>query len=224
MATPATGSTAAGTITVVVGNVRVIGVDGVARAAKVGDKVFAREVIETGADGIIQVQLDGGRFLDVGRDSKFALTSEILAEASAGTPATAAPPATTPAGAEQDAAALQKAIAAGADPSQVAAATAAGGAPAAGGGVDGGGGTPVLIGQSDATGEVTSGFPTQPASITFPDIEPQLLPEVVEPAVSVIVRPNPEDGVTVSGNAASVIEGTQRHRRHQDRQFRDHAQ
>jgi hypothetical protein len=78
MATPATGSTAAGTITLVVGNVRIVGVDGVARVAQVGDKVFAREVIETGADGIIQVQLEGGRFLDVGRDSKLALSSDLF--------------------------------------------------------------------------------------------------------------------------------------------------
>jgi len=70
MATPATGSTAAGTITVVVGNVRIVGVDGVARVAMAGEKVFVSEVIETGANGIIQVQLAGGRFLDLGRDSR----------------------------------------------------------------------------------------------------------------------------------------------------------
>jgi hypothetical protein len=192
MATPATGTSAAGTITVVVGNVRVVGVDGVARVAQVGDKVFAREVIETGANGIIQVQLEGGRFLDLGRDSKLALTSEVLAEAG-GAPVVAPPAAATPAdaaaAAKAQAAAEAAKIAAGFDPSQVTEATAAGGAPAAGGGADGSGGTPVIIDQANSTGEVTSGFPTGPATIGFPEIEPALITEVEsEPVVWVCVQ------------------------------------
>ncbi|MBI3919377.1 MAG: retention module-containing protein, partial [Betaproteobacteria bacterium] len=210
MATPATGSTAAGTITVVVGNVRVVGVDGVARVAKVGDKIFAQEVIETGANGIIQVQLAGGRFLDLGRDSKLALTSEILAEAGGGVAvAPAAPsPEDAAAAAKAQAAAEAAKIAAGADPTQVTEATAAGGAPAAGGSADGGGGTPVIIDQANSSGEVTSGFPTGPASIAFPEIEPTLLPVVESaPVISVTVAVNVDIGIGIGepGSGGGVV-------------------
>ena len=141
MATPATGISAAGATSVVVGNVRIVGVDGVARVAKVGDKIFAREVIETGANGIIQVQLEGGRFLDLGRDSKLALTSEILAEAGGGVAAVpAAPsPADAAAAAKAQAAAEAAKIAAGAGPAPGTEGN-AGGAPAGRGGGGGGGG------------------------------------------------------------------------------------
>jgi VCBS repeat-containing protein len=209
MATPATGSTAAGTVTVVVGNVRIVGADGVARVATVGDKVFVREVIETGANGLIQVQLEGGRFLDLGRDSKLALTPEVLAEAGGGAPVTAAAPvspADAAAAAKAQAAAEAAKILAGADPTQVTEATAAGGAPAAGGGADGGGGTPVVIDQANSTGEVTSGFPTGPASIGFPEIEPALLPPT-EPIISVAVAVDVQVGVGTGQPGPVLIPG-----------------
>jgi hypothetical protein len=167
-----------GTITMVVGSIRIIGIDGVPRVAMVGDKVYSRETLATESDGILRLQLENGKLVDLGRDSKLALTDEIIAEA--GAPVPGAAPATTPSvGAEQDAAAIQL-IAAGADPAQVAAAIAAGGV------VDGSGGTPVvLIDQSSSTGEVTSGFPTQPAGISFPEIEPAELAEAGAPTVAV---------------------------------------
>ncbi|MEQ1776100.1 MAG: retention module-containing protein, partial [Burkholderiales bacterium] len=124
MATAASGNAGVGTIKVVTGDVKVIGVDGVARQAQVGDKVFARETIQTNANAIVQVQLENGRMLDLGRDSKISLDNDVI-----GTQG----PATTQAP-TQDIAALQAQIAAGADPSKVAEATAAGGAPGAGGG------------------------------------------------------------------------------------------
>ncbi|MEQ1776716.1 MAG: retention module-containing protein, partial [Burkholderiales bacterium] len=166
MATTSTANASVGTIKVVIGDVKIIGVDGVARQAQVGDKVFAKEVIQTNANAIVQVQLENGRMLDLGRDSKIALDDDVLG---AGQAAATAPQAPT-----QDIAALQAQIAAGADPSKVAEATAAGGAPGAGGGADGGGGTAVYIEQANSTGLVTSGFNTGPASIAFPDIEGEL--------------------------------------------------
>ena len=111
---------AVGIVKVVIGDVRITGVDGVERVAQVGDRVLGNEVITTGANAVIQVELEGGTMLDLGRDSRIALDAELLSEGG-GAPAAA-----------QDLAALQAAIAAGADPSQVAAATAAG-APGAGG-------------------------------------------------------------------------------------------
>ncbi len=158
MATAASGNAGVGTIKVVTGDVKIIGVDGVARQAQVGDRVFAKETIQTAANSIVQVQLENGRMLDLGRDSKIALDNDVIGPQ--GPTATQAP-------ATGDIAALQAQIAAGADPSKVAEATAAGGAPGAGGGGDGGGGSPVVIDQADSRGPVTSGFNTSPASIAF---------------------------------------------------------
>ena len=181
-----------GTITIVAGNVKIIGDDGVERVAKVGDKLLASESLTTGGDGIVQVQLVNGKLIDLGWDSKLALSDEIIAEAGGTVPGVAeAPTAAVPAGAEQDAAAIQKLIAAGADPTQVAAATAAGGAP-------------VVIDQSNSTGDVTSGFPTQPAGITFPEIEPELLTDGEPGPRGIDVRPN--DGPFASSADGDVYE------------------
>lgn len=109
MATPSTANASVGTIKVVIGDVKVIGVDGVARQVHVGDKVFAKETIQTAANAVVQVQLENGRTLDLGRDSKIALDDDVL---NVGQTATTAPPATG------DIAALQAQIAAGADPSK----------------------------------------------------------------------------------------------------------
>ena len=51
----------AGTIKVAIGEVKVKGVDGVERVALVGEKVHTGEEIITGANGIVQIQLAGGR-------------------------------------------------------------------------------------------------------------------------------------------------------------------
>ena len=220
MATAASGTAAVGTIKVVTGDVKVIGVDGVARQAHVGDKVFAKEAIQTNANAIVQVQLENGRTLDLGRDSKIALDDDVLNVGQA--------PTTAPATAGTDIAALQAQIAAGADPSKVAEATAAGGAPGAGGTADGSGGSAVTIDQANSIGNVTSGFGTDPAGIAFPDLPPGVLPvpqtniPVVSVSVSVQVQVavNTETGGTTptvpttgivpqllaAGNA--VVEGT----------------
>jgi T1SS-143 domain-containing protein len=211
------GGQAVGKISVVIGDVKIVGVDGVVRVAKVGDSVFMKEVIETGADGIIQIQLVDGRTLDMGRDSKLALDADTLAIDPA---FAAAPQPAEPAAAATDVQALQAQIAAGADPTQVAAATAAGGAPGAGGGLDGGGGRSiVVIDQADNSGPVESGFNTEGAGITFPTVEPEVLPEVeTPPGVGVIVDVEvegpidpenpPEDGVFLSPDGPAILEGT----------------
>ena len=194
MATAASGNAGVGTIKVVIGDVKVIGVDGVARQAQVGDKVFARETIQTNANAIVQVQLENGRLLDLGRDSKIALDNDIIGPQG---------PAATTAPATGDIAAIQAQIAAGADPSKVAEATAAGGAPGAGG-ADGGGGTAVIIDQANSTGDVTSGFGTAPAGIAFPDIPPGVLP--VNETVPVInVAVTVDIGVGGEGGEGGVI-------------------
>ncbi|TAN54428.1 MAG: retention module-containing protein, partial [Betaproteobacteria bacterium] len=161
MTTPKAIGSETGTVRVAIGEVKIIGVDGVARVAQAGDRIFLNETLTTGADGIVQVVLLDGRLLDLGYDSSMVLDAALLApEAGA---AAAAP-------AALDVAAVQAAIAAGADPSKVAEATAAG-APAAGGLESGGGHTFVTLEQADSRGEVTAGYATRPASIGFPPVE-----------------------------------------------------
>lgn len=156
--------------------------------------MLANEMITTGANAVMQVELEGGTMLDLGRDSRIALDAELLSEGG-GAPAAA-----------QDVATLQAAIAAGADPSQVAAATAAG-APGAGGSDSGGGHSFVVLEQANSAGEVTSGFPTQPAGIAFPTQDLETLPEVEEavqpenipPVVSAAAARVSEEGLLKDG-------------------------
>ena len=230
MATAAQGTAAVGTIRIVVGDVKIIGVDGVARNAQVGDRVFAKEIIQTAANAAVQVQLESGRIFDMRADSKLALDDGVL-----GGPGTAGG-AGAPAGIQADVASEQAALLKqlqGTGTIEGPATAAGGAAPGAGGTADGGGGTPLLIEQANSTGPVTSGFSTEPAAIGFPEIQPELLPEIEEevvlPVASVSVKveisvdvENPPsgggdvdipgdddgDGVLVSGNVASLIEGT----------------
>ncbi|MGQ0751759.1 MAG: retention module-containing protein, partial [Betaproteobacteria bacterium] len=209
-----------GTVTSVVGEVKATASDGTTRILQVGDKVFSDEVITTSPSGDVKIALEGaaGKTLECGNDAVLALNESLLG---LGTALTAQP--TTPAKLPvtgTDVAALQAAIAAGADPSQVADATAAGGAPGAGGADGGGGHQPVVIEQGNTSGDVTAGFNTQGGSIDFPNPQiNELPPEEGAPVVSVSVQVEvevedpeepgtPGDGVVVSGNAASLIEGT----------------
>ncbi|MBI4207158.1 MAG: retention module-containing protein [Betaproteobacteria bacterium] len=173
MATNTTIGSPVGTVQVAIGTVRILGADGVARSAQEGERVLLNELITTGSDGLVQVRFDNGRLLDLQHDSSATLDSSVV-----GPEAVAAPIAV---GEGQDVAALQAAIAAGADPTKVAEATAAG-APGAGGPEGGGSHEPVILAQANTPGEVTAGFLTQGASITFPTLEtePGLRLPVVE--------------------------------------------
>jgi VCBS repeat-containing protein len=226
-----TSSKVLGTVTSIVGEVRATASDGTTRILQVGDKVFSDEVISTSPTGDIKIALEGGRTLECGNDSNVAMnegllgigtamatqdSSPVVPPSVAAQQEMAAPGGKPPAG-PTDVAALQAAIAAGADPSQVAGATAAGGAPGAGGADSGGAHSPVVIDQGNASQVVNAGFSTEGGSIQFPTPEFNLLPiEEGQPVVSVSVQvqvdvENPEgspNGVVVSGNAASLIEGT----------------
>ncbi len=59
-------STTIGTVTAIVGEVKVIGTDGVTRTLTAGDKVSTGEVIETSANGAVHIQLANGRALECG--------------------------------------------------------------------------------------------------------------------------------------------------------------
>jgi large repetitive protein len=231
-----TSSKVLGTVTSVVGEVKATASDGSTRVLQVGDKVFSDEVISTSPTGDVKIALEGagGRTLECGNDSNVALnegllgigtaiatqdSSPVVPPSVAAQQEMAGPGGKPPAG-PADVAALQAAIAAGADPSQVADATAAGGAPGAGGADGGGAHSPVVIEQGNTSQVVNSGFSTEGGAIQFPTPEFELNPveetEAPPPVVSVSVQvqvdvENPNDptgGVVVSGNAVSLIEGT----------------
>ncbi|TAK45377.1 MAG: retention module-containing protein, partial [Betaproteobacteria bacterium] len=201
-----------GTVTSVVGEVKAIAADGTVRILQVGDEIHADETLNTGTLGSINIVMANGATLDCGANTDLPLHEGLLGVAAA---VAAAPAITAPAG---DVAALQAAIAAGQDPSQVAQATAAGGAPAAGGVDSGGAHSPVILEQTNSASVVSSGFQTEGAGIGFPSPEFLLLGGVeqqptVSVGVDVSVEPGEggggtDPGIVVSGNTASLIEGT----------------
>ncbi|HCR3985252.1 TPA: retention module-containing protein, partial [Kluyvera ascorbata] len=147
-----------GIIKAIIGQAFAISPDGSRRLLVEGDKIFAGEQIETGADGAVTVSLANGKNLDLGRDSLWDSASIS--------------PTTTPETTPTDVAAIQQAIADGQDPTQILEATAAGpqtivesgGAPGVGGSH-----THVIL---DLTGEVidpTAGYPTE--GLEFPDTD-----------------------------------------------------
>ena len=186
-----TPTTAIGTVLVAIGTVRILDSSGTPRNAFEGDRVFLNEIITTGGDGFVQVRLDNGQLVHATHDSSLTLGDKVIQPGAGAAQA---------AGAGQDVAAIQAAIAAGADPTQVAEATAAG-APGAGGADSGGAHTFVVLEQANSAGEVTSGYPTQPAAIAYPTVEP-------EPALLVQGETLPETPPMVSV-AASVAEGVE---------------
>lgn len=195
MATASSAKTEVGTVKVMFGDVKIIGADGVARNTYVGDKVYAKEVIQTAANAVIQVQLADGRMLDLGRNSQLALDEGVLGAspaAVAGTP-------------NSDIAAAQAAIARGEDPTKVTDPAAAGGNQAA---IDEASTDSVVLNQANSSGPVTAGFQTNPVSIAFevpqpfnqlpplvPAVTPAALPVVtVRVDVEIPNTPPPSDG------------------------------
>ena len=196
MATASVTKAEVGTVKVAIGEVKVVGVDGVTRTVGVGDKVYAKEVVETGANSVVQVQLANGNMIDMGRESKMTLEGDLLA----GTQETAPRPAVDDAArlaAEANAAkiaALQAKLDAGdisvADELTKLQGTAAGGQPAPGAGAAGDGSgsePPPNLDQANQIGPVTAGFNTAPVTLaptaTIPFTE---LP--VPPIISINVQ------------------------------------
>src|SRR5512134_41359 len=77
MLTRATLTNSIGTIQSAIGEASIVGVDGAARAATIGDKVFPREVIMTSANAVVHIQLEDGRVLDVGHGSEVMLSADV---------------------------------------------------------------------------------------------------------------------------------------------------
>lgn len=175
MATRSASSKAVGTIEFVAGEVRATALEGTFRILQAGDRVFAKEVISTSANAVVQVHLENGSVFDLGRDSMVTLDDHTLSarDSTVGL-----------ASAQHDGDEIPAALAPGADLTRVAAAAAAGPeAPAANGGEQSSSEhVLIVVEQANTTGEVTSGSTAQSASVGFPPHEPGRLAAQEEPA------------------------------------------
>ncbi|QKJ66661.1 retention module-containing protein [Deefgea piscis] len=134
-----------GTVTQVIGDVKVLTAAGQTHTLQVGDKVNIGDTIQTGATGAVALMIDGANAISLGHSDSLSITSELLA--SLYQPAI---------NAANDAAKIQALIEQGADPTQVAAATAAGGA-----GGENAGHSFVVIEGPNSRVTIPTGFPTE---------------------------------------------------------------
>ncbi|UVE18757.1 retention module-containing protein [Pseudomonas sp. LS44] len=146
----------------IVGQVYARTAEGAQRLLIEGDRIYAGEIIETGAASMATLQLTDGRLLDLGRDSQWS-SAELQ------TPQSEAATDSSPS--VED---LQQAIAAGVDPTQAFEETAAGPSGSSGpSGPAGGGRSFVLLNETAAQVNAQVGFQTQGQALkgsTTPDI------------------------------------------------------
>ncbi len=138
-------STVVAIVKSIVGQVIATSAEGAHRVLVEGDRLYVGDTLDTGAGGMVTLELADGRMLDLGRDTQWS-------SADAASPITEAT-AQSAAEARAEVVDVQRAIVAGADPTQDLPATAAGpGAGGAAGGAAGGGRSFVLL--SETAGEV----------------------------------------------------------------------
>ncbi|EJM95800.1 hypothetical protein PMI34_00749, partial [Pseudomonas sp. GM74] len=153
-------ATLIGIVSKVIGQVFAVASDGTRRALVEGDRLFAGDQLNTGAEGAVAVHLQNGQELTLGRDSSMQMTPQLLANQ---IPHVNSSEALTPSEAQlTDVEQLQKAIAAGDDPTQTAEATAAGPTTTAGvpGGIAGSGHSFVMLEEVGGRVDPVIGFPT----------------------------------------------------------------
>ncbi|NUT74542.1 retention module-containing protein, partial [Pseudomonas sp. C1C7] len=152
-------ATLIGIVSKVIGQVFAVAADGTRRALVEGDRLFAGDQLNTGAEGAVAVHLQNGQELTLGRGSSLQMTPQLLAHESAHLNTNES---VTPSEAQlSDVEQLQKAIAAGDDPTQTAEATAAGpGSTGPAGGALGGGHSFVMLEEVGGRVDPTIGFPT----------------------------------------------------------------
>ncbi|WP_273149903.1 retention module-containing protein, partial [Methylophaga thiooxydans] len=113
-------ATQIGVVKALIGNVTATATDGSTRSLQVGDNVYANELITTNIAAAIEIELNDGSVMDLGRSSQVMLDNAVFD-----------PSATTTVASEtddvpDDIAAIQAALLAGDDPTEVGDATAAG--------------------------------------------------------------------------------------------------
>ncbi|MGH8347674.1 MAG: retention module-containing protein, partial [Pseudomonas sp.] len=153
-------ATLIGIVSKVIGQVFAVASDGTRRTLVEGDRLFAGDQLNTGAEGAVAVHLKNGQELTLGRGSSMQMTPQLLANQ---IPHVDPHEAVTPSQAQlTDVEQLQKAIAAGDDPTKTAEATAAGPATTTGvpGGIQGSGHSFVMLEEVGGRVDPTIGFPT----------------------------------------------------------------
>ncbi|PTQ72176.1 retention module-containing protein [Pseudomonas sp. GV071] len=134
-------STVVAIVKSIVGQVIATSAEGAHRVLVEGDRLFVGDTLDTGAGGMVTLELTDGRTLDLGRGTQWS-----SADSASESTQTAAQ---SPADAHAEVLDVQRAIAAGADPTQDLAPTAAGpGAGGAGGGAAGGSHSFVLLSET----------------------------------------------------------------------------
>ncbi len=166
---------AIGIVKLAIGEVTATDQNGVQRVLHEGDQVSANEVIQTSANGAVDIQFANNTHLDLGRDSQIALDNSVFDPRQAATE-------------QGDIAAIQAAIAAGADPTTLVPPTAAGA-----GAADEGGSSFVVVDQNAARGNVTSGFDTSGGFVAppVPLVNGGLLPVAAVAALPPETPPEP---------------------------------
>lgn len=113
-------ATQIGIVKAIMGEVTATAADGSIRTLQAGDRVFANELISTGAGGAIEIEFADGSLMDLGRNSQAMLDSEIF------DPNDTAVAEGTQDDVPDDVAAIQQALLEGEDPTEIGEATAAG--------------------------------------------------------------------------------------------------
>ena len=163
-----------GVVSKVIGQVYAVAGNGARRAVVEGDRLYAGDTLDTGAEGAVAVHLTSGNELTLGRGSSLQLTTQLLSDHPPSIVVNEqTAPGTTDLTEVQQA---QAAIAAGADPTQTLEATAAGPAGATvytstPAGDLGGGHSFVLLTETGGEVQPTVGFPTAGLGFTLLDPE-----------------------------------------------------
>ncbi|KAB0499813.1 retention module-containing protein [Pseudomonas vancouverensis] len=182
-------ATLIGIVSKVIGQVFAVSSDGTRRALVEGDRLFAGDQLNTGAEGAVAVHLQNGQELTLGRGSSQQMTVQMLSDQipHVDTADTATPSQAQLTDVEQ----LQKAIAAGDDPTQTAEATAAGPSFTGPGGPQGGGHSFVLLEEVGGRVDPTIGFPTAGFNgiPEFPEERFAANPDNGAPSVDAVVPP-----------------------------------
>lgn len=137
-------ATEIGIVKTLIGSAVATAADGSQRNLQAGDRIYADEVITTGAAGAIEIEFSDGSIMDLGRSSQALLDNDVFD-----------PQQTAESETEVEIAALQQALLEGEDPSQVSDPTAAGAESEGNEGT-----TAVVVEHVAPIIEVTSGFDT----------------------------------------------------------------
>ncbi len=147
----------------IAGQVFALSPDGGRRLLVEGDRLFTGDQVMTGQEGMLSLELNDGRILDLGRESQWTVVDD-------------ASPALAAADAALSVNQLQQAISAGVDPTTALEATAAGagGAAAGAGGAAGGGHSFVMLDATAQQVDPTVGYPTAGLGFAATGIEDQV--------------------------------------------------